>query len=92
MGQKEDLPIYIQWLLSLLNIKPNQTAKRLGVRYVPFLMEADGQQLAHIGNLAAQGSIKPIIDKTYPLAQTKEALLYLQTGRAKCKVIIEIGL
>ncbi len=91
-GKKEGLPIYIQWLLSLLNIKPNQTAKRLGVRYVPFLMEPDGQQLAHIASLAAQGSIKPMIDKTYPLAQTKDALLYLQTGRAKGKVIVEIGI
>jgi NADPH:quinone reductase-like Zn-dependent oxidoreductase len=42
--------------------------------------------------LAAQGSIQPIIDKTYPLAQTKEALLYLQTSRATGKIIIEIGL
>ena len=91
-GKKEGLPIYIQWLLSLLNIKPNQTAKRLGVRYVPFLMEADGQQLAHIGSLAAQGIIKPIIDRTYPLEQTKDALLYLQTSRATGKIIIEIGL
>ncbi|HMS26470.1 MAG TPA: NADP-dependent oxidoreductase [Burkholderiaceae bacterium] len=91
-GKKQGLPVYIQWLLSLLNIKPNQMAKRLGVRYMPFLMEPDGQQLAHIGGLAAQGILKPIIDRSYPLAQTKEALLYLQQGRATGKVIIEIGL
>lgn len=41
----------------------------LGPRYRPILVAPNGQQLAEIGRLAEEGKIKPIIARTYPLAQ-----------------------
>lgn len=36
------------------------------------------------------GKVKPVIDRTYPLAETPEAIRYLETGHARAKVVISI--
>jgi NADPH:quinone reductase-like Zn-dependent oxidoreductase len=34
--------------------------------------------------------IHPVIDKVFPFAQAKEALAYLEQGRAKGKVVVQM--
>jgi NADPH:quinone reductase-like Zn-dependent oxidoreductase len=34
------------------------------------------------------GAVTPVVDRTYPLAETAEAMRYLETGRARGKVIV----
>ena len=63
-------------------------AKSRGVQYSFLFMRADGQQLARISNLIETGVIRPVVDKVYPFAETAEALAYVETGRAKGKVVI----
>lgn len=46
-----------------------KSALRLGPRYRPIFVLPNGRQLAEIGQLAAEGKLKPIIARTYPLAQ-----------------------
>ena len=41
--------------------------------------------------MLAKGQIVPIIDRTYPLAETAEAIRYLETLRARGKVIIAVA-
>ena len=53
-------------------------------------MRAQGQQLAQITKLIESGVIKSVIDKVFPFEQTNDALAYLETGRAKGKVVIKI--
>ena len=36
------------------------------------------------------GSIRPVIDRVFPFDQAKEALAYLEKGRAKGKVVVQI--
>ena len=36
------------------------------------------------------GKITPVIDRTYPLSQTADAIRYLEQGHARGKVIITI--
>jgi len=36
------------------------------------------------------GQVTPVIDRRYPLAQTREALAYLLQGHARGKVIISV--
>jgi NADPH:quinone reductase-like Zn-dependent oxidoreductase len=38
-----------------------------------------------------KGQIVPVIDRTYPLAETAAAIRYLETGRARGKVIITVA-
>jgi NADPH:quinone reductase-like Zn-dependent oxidoreductase len=54
-------------------------------------MKAQGEQLAKITSLIESGVIKPIIDKTYPFEQTNEAISYVESGRAKGKVVIRMN-
>lgn len=41
--------------------------------------------------MLAKGQIVPVIDRTYPLAETAEAIRYLETLRARGKVIIAVA-
>jgi NADPH:quinone reductase-like Zn-dependent oxidoreductase len=41
-----------------------------------------------IRGLLEAGKIRTVIDRCYPLAETAEAIRYLETGRARGKVII----
>ena len=53
-------------------------------------MKAEGKQLSEITKLIEAGIIKPVIDKVFPFEQTNEAMAYVETGRVKGKVVIEI--
>lgn len=48
------------------------------------------KDLLILKELLETGKIVPVIDRTYPLAETAEAIRYLETGRARGKVIINI--
>ena len=37
------------------------------------------------------GRVKPIVDRTYPLAQVAEAIRYLHDGRARGKVVVNVA-
>jgi NADPH:quinone reductase-like Zn-dependent oxidoreductase len=56
-----------------------------------FISHHSGEDLATLAGLMAQGSVRPVIDRTYPFAETAEAMRYLETGRARGKVVIVIA-
>jgi alcohol dehydrogenase len=76
--------------LGLMTGKRTRTARRLGVTYRYLFMRPDGDQLAHLGQLVDQGKLRPIVDRVFPLAEGKQALAYLETGRARGKVVIAV--
>ena len=51
-------------------------------------MRASGEQLAQIGGLVDQGTLRPVLDKTFPLDEAKQALAYVESGRAVGKVVV----
>ena len=53
-------------------------------------MKADGAQLREITHLLEAGTIKPIIDRVVPFDAVNEALAYIETGRAKGKVVVQL--
>jgi NADPH:quinone reductase-like Zn-dependent oxidoreductase len=65
-------------------------AKKRGAAYSFLLIHPDGRQLAEIGELLKAGKIRPVIDKVFPFDQAKEALAYLEKGRAKGKVVVQM--
>ncbi len=46
------------------------------------------EHVLFLKRLIADGSIKPVIDRVYPLSQVPEALSYLDSGNAQGKVVI----
>jgi NADPH:quinone reductase-like Zn-dependent oxidoreductase len=75
-------------VMALLSLKTRRAAKRLGVRYSFLFMRADGAQLGQIAALIEAGTLRPVIDRTFPFDQTPDALTYVQAGRSKGKVLI----
>jgi NADPH:quinone reductase-like Zn-dependent oxidoreductase len=53
-----------------------------------FLSHGSGEDLAVLAGQMEQGRVVPVIDRSYPLAETAEAMDYLETGRARGKVIV----
>ena len=39
---------------------------------------------------ARNGSLRPVIDKVFPLEQVREALAYSEAGHATGKVVVEV--
>jgi NADPH:quinone reductase-like Zn-dependent oxidoreductase len=81
------LMVFALWLLSR---KMHRLAKKRDVEYSFVLVNPDGNQLAEIGELLETTSIHPVIDKVFPFDQAREALAYLETGRAKGKVVVQM--
>lgn len=84
------LNLFLRFLMRVLSRGVLKTAKARGIDYSFLFMKADGAQLALLGKLIDSGVIRPVVDKVFPFAQTPEALAYVETGRAKGKVVIKI--
>jgi NADPH:quinone reductase-like Zn-dependent oxidoreductase len=50
--------------------------------------ELTKEDLNLVAGLMQSGDVKPVIDRRYPLSEVPEAIRYLETGRARGKVII----
>lgn len=82
---------FMKCVFGLLSGKIIRQAKKRDVDYSFLFVHPDGHQLAEIGKLLEAGNILPVIDKVFPFDQTREALAYLEAGRAKGKVVISMN-
>lgn len=80
----------MKFLFGLLSSKIIRQAKKRAANYSFLFVHPDGRQLAEIGKLIEAKHILPVIDKVFPFDQTKEAMAYLETGRAKGKVVVQM--
>ena len=82
------------WILRqamrLLSYRIRKKAKRHRVSYSFLFMKPNGDQLREIGSLIDSGAIRPVVDRVFPFESTKEALAYVEKGRAKGKVIVKV--
>jgi alcohol dehydrogenase len=76
--------------MRLLSYRIRKRAKRHRVSYSFLFMRPSGDQLREIVSLIDAGIIRPVVDRVFPFEATKEALAYVETGRAKGKVIIKV--
>ena len=77
-------------VFGLLSRKIIRRAKKCGVAYSFLFVHPNGSQLAEIGELLKARRIQPVIDRIFPFDQAKEALAYLEQGRAKGKVVVQM--
>nr|WP_315849736.1 NADP-dependent oxidoreductase [uncultured Rhodoferax sp.] len=83
-------PWLIKQVLRVLSFGTRRKAKHLNVGYSFLFMKASGSQLRQITPLIESGAIRPVIDKVFPFDATNEALAYVESGRAKGKVVIKV--
>jgi NADPH:quinone reductase-like Zn-dependent oxidoreductase len=55
-----------------------------------FVAKINTADLAFLGELFEAGTVKPVIDRTYPLIEAPDALAYLGEGHARGKVVITV--
>jgi NADPH:quinone reductase-like Zn-dependent oxidoreductase len=83
----------LSWMLRqamrLLSYGIRRKAKRHRVSYSFLFMRANGEQLREIASLIDSGTIRPVVDRVFPFKSTKDALAYVDTGRAKGKVVVK---
>ena len=85
------LNVFLKLVVRLLSRGVRKKAKGLGIRYSFLFMRAQGQQLSEITSLIESGVIRPVVDKVFPFEKTGDALAYVETGRAKGKVVITVA-
>jgi len=89
-AREQKLSWGLGWIMRLLSSGIRRKARRQGIDYGFVFMRASGAQLQQITALVESGAITPVIDRTFPLEATAEALSYVERGRAKGKVVIKV--
>lgn len=78
------------WIGPLLTpIKAMLYSPFVSQTFVTMLAHSNGNDLEILAAVMESGQLKSVIDREYSLAQTAEALHYIETGRARGKVIIK---
>lgn len=89
-GRTRGMNGFLTFVFGLLSGKIIRQARKRGAAYSFLFVHPDGRQLAEIGDLLQAGKIRPVIDQVFPFDQAKEALAYLEKGRAKGKVVVQL--
>lgn len=77
-------------VMRVLSFHIRRLATRHQVNYSFLFMRASGDQLRQISSLIEAGAIQPVLDRVFPFVSTKEAMAYVETGRAKGKVVVKV--
>lgn len=84
------MPKLLQLIVGLLSRRIRKKARQRQVSYAFLFMRGSGEQLATLGGLINSGVIRPVIDKVFPFEATDQALAYVDSGRAKGKVVVKL--
>ena len=80
-----------RWIAPIARIGLAMVLSRLGRRaFVPHLTDTTTADLETLAELVGTGAVRPVIDRCYPLAGVPDAIRYLETMRARGKVVITI--
>jgi NADPH:quinone reductase-like Zn-dependent oxidoreductase len=79
------------WIGPIARIVAGTQLSRFGARrFVSMLTDIERQDLVFLKDLAEAGELTPVIDRRYPLSQTADAIRYLETMRARGKVVVTV--
>lgn len=80
------------WLGPMVNfLKARLINPFVSQRYVTFLADANRtEDLQYLAHLMQSGKLTPVIDRRYPLAESAQAMAYLELGHARGKIIIDV--
>jgi NADPH:quinone reductase-like Zn-dependent oxidoreductase len=81
----------LRQLMGILSYRIRKQARRHRVSYSFLFMKANGDQLREIASLIDAGTVRPVVDRIFPFELTEEALAYVETGRAKGKVVVKVS-
>jgi NADPH:quinone reductase-like Zn-dependent oxidoreductase len=80
-----------QWLAPVARLVGAVLFSRIGSRkMLPFLANFANDDLIVLKELIEAGKVTPVIDRTYPLSETPEAIRHVETGHPQGKVVITV--
>ncbi|MFT4864757.1 MAG: NADPH:quinone reductase-like Zn-dependent oxidoreductase [Ilumatobacter sp.] len=77
-------------IVSIKGDAPDGLAAERSVAFHSFFMEPDGEQLAEIATLITNGTIHPVLDRTFPLDDVVAAYDYARSGSSNGKVAVVV--
>jgi len=78
-----------EWIGPLVNpLKTLVLSPFVKQKLIVLFAQLNHDDLVSLGKLMEDGKVTPVIDRRYSLAETPEAIRYLETGRARGKVVI----
>lgn len=89
-GEEIGAPWWVKSIMCLLSFGIRRKAKRHKVGFSFLFMKANGGQLREISALIDAGAIRPVVDRLFQFESTREAMNYVETGRAKGKVVVKL--
>lgn len=83
--------LVVSLVMTALSLRTRQRARRHHVTYSFLFMRASGDQLREVTALIEAGKIRPVVDRVFAFESTREALEYVEKGRAKAgKVVVSM--
>lgn len=89
-GKEIAAPGFVRLVMQMLSSGVRRRARGRGVDYSFLFMKPNGSQLREITRLIEAGAIRPVMDRVFSFESTNEALAYVETGRAKGKVVVKV--
>jgi NADPH:quinone reductase-like Zn-dependent oxidoreductase len=77
-------------IVSIKGDAPDGLAAERDVAFHAFFMEPNGAQLAEIATLIADGTVRPVLDITFPLDEVVAAYDHARSGGANGKIAIAV--
>src|SRR5438552_11711059 len=71
-------------------LKANLLSRFVRQKFVRYGTETNKEDLTLLCNLMKAGKLTPVIDRTYKLSETAEAMRYFEEGHARGKVVITV--
>ena len=70
----------------IINVMVRARVLRQRVKF--YVAQTSPEDLVYLKDLIESGKLRPAIDRTYPLAEAREAVRYVGSGQARAKVVI----
>ncbi len=80
------------WLAPILRPAMGAVRSRLGGRtFAPFLSHRDTGDLRTLRELAEAGTLRPVIERVYALAEVPDAIRRIETGHVRGKLVVTVS-
>ena len=78
------------WGRIIGGFKANLLSRFVRQKFVSYGTKLDNEDLKLLSDLMQTGKVTPVIDRTYKLSETAEAMRYFEEGHARGKVVITV--
>jgi NADPH:quinone reductase-like Zn-dependent oxidoreductase len=77
-------------IVSIKGDAPDGLAAERDITFHSFFMDPNGEQLAEIATLITDGTIRPVLDRAFPLVDVAAAYDYARTGGPNGKIAVTV--